>query len=308
MRLRICSRLMTASLGAALTLCSAAYQPVFAQFGGGGFGGTGFGGGGLGGTGLGNTGFGGGGFGGGGFGQSGFGQSSFGQPSFGQQGFGQQGFGQQGFGQQGGIGGGQGGAGGRTIPGQFGGLGVSGAGILPNYLTQPLPGGVGGAAVFGIGPSANAGVGGGGGTGGIGGLGGGLGGLGLGGIGGLGGLGGGLGRNQFGRGAQGQGQGQGKGTFRAAVRPDIPKDRTRTANISTQLQTRLSRVPLPERLKGTRVSYEGGDVVLRGTVASEADKRMMERLIQLEPGVNSVRNELAVAQPTLEQIPGSSSR
>lgn len=300
MRFRYCSRLMAASMAAALTLCSAVYQPVCAQFGGGG---TGFGGTGFGGSGFGNTGFGG-----GGFGQSGFGQQGFGQQSFGQQGFGQQGFGQQGFGQQGGFGGGQGGAGGRTIPGQFGGLGVSGAGILPNYLTQPLPGGIGGPTVFGIGPSSNAGGGVGGGTGGLGGLGGGLGGLGLGGIGSLGGLGGGLGRNQFGRGAQGQGQGQGKGTFRAAVRPDIPMNRARTANISAQLQTRLSRMPLPERLKGTQVAIEGGEVVLRGTVANEADKRMMERLIQLEPGVNSVRNELAVAQPTLEQIPGSSNR
>jgi len=165
--------------------------------------------------------------------------------------------------------------------------------------------------VFGIGPSSGAG-GGFGGTGGFGGVGGvggfGGGGLGLGGIGGLGGLGGGFGRNQFGRGAQGQGQGQGKGTFRPAVRPDIAVSRDRIPNVSNQLQTRLASVPLPDRLKGTRVAMENGQVVLRGTVASESDKRMMERLVLLEPGVNSVRNELDVAQPKLERIPAAASR
>jgi len=106
-------------------------------------------------------------------------------------------------------------------------------------------------------------------------------------------LGGGLGRNQMGRGNQAQG---GKGNFRAAVRPDIPLSNQRTPNIAGQIQNRLSRVPLPERLRGAQVSVEDGQVVLRGTVSSEADKRMMERLMQLEPGVESVRNELAVSQ------------
>ena len=165
-----------------------------------------------------------------------------------------------------------------------------------------MPGGVGGAAVFGIGPSSNAG-GGGLGGGALGGLGGGLGGLGgggLGGIGGLGGLGGGLGRNQAGRGNQAQG---GKGSFRATVRPDIAVDPQRVGNLSGQLQNRMSRVPLPERFRGAKVSIEDGQVVLRGHVSNEADKRMMERLIQLEPGVNSVRNELNVAPPRAEQTP-----
>jgi hypothetical protein len=169
-----------------------------------------------------------------------------------------------------------------------------------------LPGGIGGAAVFGIGPSSN--TGGGGLGGGIGGLGGGLGGLGgggLGGIGGLGGLGGGLGRNQAGRGNQGQGA---KGSFRATVRPDIAVDSQRVGNLSGQLQNRMSRVPLPERLRGAKVSIEDGQVVLRGNVSNEADKRMMERLIQLEPGVNSVRNELDVAPPRAEQTPVGTAR
>lgn len=115
----------------------------------------------------------------------------------------------------------------------------------------------------------------------------------------MGGLGGGLGRNQLGRGNQGQAQG--KGTFRAAVRPDIQIREERVSDISAQLQTRLTRVPLPERLRSAEVSVEDGQVVLRGTVASEADKRMMERLLQLEPGVDSVRNELAVGQPKPER-------
>jgi osmotically-inducible protein OsmY len=127
---------------------------------------------------------------------------------------------------------------------------------------------------------------------------------GLGGIGGLGGLAGGLGRNRLG----GNNQNQSKSTFRAAVRPDVVSSQERRPNVSSQLQQRLSRVPLPERLRGVRATYEDGNVVLRGSVATEADKRMMERLVQLEPGVDSVRNEVAVQQPTLEQIQANPNR
>ncbi len=37
---------------------------------------------------------------------------------------------------------------------------------------------------------------------------------------------------------------------------------------------------------------DGRTAVLRGNVASQADERMMQRLVSLEPGVSTVRSEL----------------
>ena len=45
---------------------------------------------------------------------------------------------------------------------------------------------------------------------------------------------------------------------------------------------------------GASVKVDGETVVLRGTVASEADRRIAERMVMLEPGVRQVRNELTV--------------
>ena len=46
--------------------------------------------------------------------------------------------------------------------------------------------------------------------------------------------------------------------------------------------------------RNIRVAVEGPAVVLRGTVASEQDRRVAEALIRLTPGVFDVRNELEV--------------
>jgi hypothetical protein len=47
--------------------------------------------------------------------------------------------------------------------------------------------------------------------------------------------------------------------------------------------------------RGIRVAVDGPAVVLRGTVATEYDRRLAEALIRLSPGVYAVRNELEVA-------------
>jgi hypothetical protein len=280
-------------------------QECFGQFTGGmtggGFGGSGggFGGGGLGGGGFGggNTGFGGGGFGGGGGGFGG-----------------------------GGIGGGTNTS---NFPGTFGGPGVTGQNFIGNLNTRPITASTTtGSSAFGVGASgggsgsafgANAfggttgGFGGGGfGGGGLGGLGGGLGGLGglggglggLGGIGGLGGLGGINNRNRAG-GFGAQGNQQGKKTIRATVKPDFVLPAGSVPAVTSRIEERISRSPIQDRLRNLDIRVVGGEVTLRGNVATEADKRLMERLMKLEPGVDSVRNELTVvASPIqLESVP-----
>lgn len=219
----------------------------------------------------------------------------------------------------GGLGGtGTGGAGMSTsnYPGTFGGPGVTGQMILQNLNTQPITaaGGAGGSA-FGTGVSgsafgSNAFSGGASTQGGMnaggmnmGGMG--MGGMGLGGVGGLGrgGMGlGGFGAGNFGMGMMG-GNAQGRKPIRASVRPEIEMSARGAADLSARTTSRFTNLPAAQKFPNVNASYENGSVVLRGSVATEKDKKMMERLMKLEPGVDSVRNELLVQGPTLEQIP-----
>ncbi len=197
--------------------------------------------------------------------------------------------------------------------GGFGGPGVSGVALVEYSKTNVLSqfnnsstGGTGGTGGTGLGGSTTGGLGGMG-TGGFGGMGmSGIGGMGMGGIGGLGGIGGmrglggigglgglgGLGGNRNLGGARGGTQ---SGQIRAVVRPDAELQKSVKTATSEALQTRLTSLPLPERLRSINASVDAGVVVLQGTVSSDADKRLAERLLLLEPGVHSVRNEILVA-------------
>jgi hypothetical protein len=64
---------------------------------------------------------------------------------------------------------------------------------------------------------------------------------------------------------------------------------------------------LPEKFRGVSAVYDKGEVVLRGVVSTEADKRLVGRLMKLEPGVDSIRNDITVqgvssSESTAEQI------
>lgn len=229
-----------------------------------------------------------------------------------------------------------GGAGAQSrLPGSFGGLGVTGTPLLeysrinaaaqfgiPSQSGAPAGGAqAGGAAGLGgtgaanspFGANAFGGATGGTGLGGVGGLGGGIGGLGggfggglggLGGIGGLGGLGGSRNRNQLGGGRNANGNGQ----IRAVVRPDIEFNQaTRNESFNT-IPERMARLPLPERLRNISATIESGVVVLRGSVLTESDKRMVEKLVMLEPGVNQVQNEVSVQTKPAESIGATPNR
>ncbi len=215
------------------------------------------------------------------------------------------------------------------LPGSFGGPGVTGSSRLELTTTNPIfssgssvsgststsgttgaAGGLGATALGGQTATGNAfganafsntgglGATGGLGGGGLGGLGGGLGGRGIGGLGGLGGIGGG----GLGGGGLGNSSAQAKKQIRPIVKPDIEIERASSASIATNAQQRLTRLQLPKKLKGVTSSVEGETVVLRGQVATEADKRMVERLLKLEPGIDSVRNEVTVQASSLERI------
>jgi len=96
-------------------------------------------------------------------------------------------------------------------------------------------------------------------------------------------------------GATGQAGGQqGRKPIRATVRPDFKPTPGSVPSVSTRLQERMSRSPIQDRMRGVNVSLSGGQITLRGNVATDADKRLMERMMLLEPGISSVKNELIV--------------
>jgi osmotically-inducible protein OsmY len=73
----------------------------------------------------------------------------------------------------------------------------------------------------------------------------------------------------------------------------------------TGFAVRLNKIPGLSQLGPIQASLEGRTAVLRGTVASEADRQLAEGLAMLEPEVLAVRNELVVGSPgtTGEALP-----
>jgi len=74
---------------------------------------------------------------------------------------------------------------------------------------------------------------------------------------------------------------------------------------------RLTKIAGLSRLGPIQATLEGRTAVLRGTVASEADRQLAEGLARLEPEVMAVRNELVVGNPgnsgtTVEALPPAS--
>jgi len=142
---------------------------------------------------------------------------------------------------------------------------------------------------------------------GLGGLGGGM--MGMGGMGGMGGLGGmgGMGRmgafgnmfgNQFG---MNQGMNQGGGASKLRIPTKIgfaaPTTPAVTTARSQRFATRIPKIPSFKGVSGLSVQMAGETAVIRGTVQSEEQKELVERLAKLEPGISEVQNELEVVAP-----------
>lgn len=77
------------------------------------------------------------------------------------------------------------------------------------------------------------------------------------------------------------------------------------AAFNTSFSQRLSKIPAMSQGGQVEVGLVGRTAILRGTVASESDRQLAEMLVQLEPEVLQVQNELVVEQPaaTLESLP-----
>ncbi|MBW8884181.1 MAG: BON domain-containing protein [Planctomycetia bacterium] len=73
-----------------------------------------------------------------------------------------------------------------------------------------------------------------------------------------------------------------------------------------KLQNTITKVPGLTKLGPIEATLEGTTAVLRGRVATEADRQLADGLARLEPGIVAVRNELVVgsaAATTTEPLP-----
>jgi len=73
------------------------------------------------------------------------------------------------------------------------------------------------------------------------------------------------------------------------------------AAVQSNLQRRLTRYQSLRSLGPVEISVEGRTAILRGTVASAKERALAELLVQLEPGISTVQNDLTV-KPAAERI------
>lgn len=102
---------------------------------------------------------------------------------------------------------------------------------------------------------------------------------------------------------------QPQGALRVPLKLGFTPTPVVSSAFSAQTTARLQKLPALKNQRGVNVAMEGSTVVLRGEVASEADRELAEGLMMLEPAVSAVRNELVVrsAPPAPEALPAPSS-
>jgi hypothetical protein len=101
--------------------------------------------------------------------------------------------------------------------------------------------------------------------------------------------------NQFGMMNQQQSNQRGKANLRIPMRIGFRVPVAQMAARSQQFATRVPKIPGFAQVRGLSVEMDGETAILRGTVESEEQRELMERMAKLEPGISAVRNELLVA-------------
>jgi len=87
------------------------------------------------------------------------------------------------------------------------------------------------------------------------------------------------------------------------LRVDFDFSPQATMEVSDQLTRRLQTALLRTGTSRIEVSVAGGEAILRGEVASARDRKLAELLVGFEPGIASVRNQLAVRPAGLPAPP-----
>jgi DNA phosphorothioation-dependent restriction protein DptG len=74
--------------------------------------------------------------------------------------------------------------------------------------------------------------------------------------------------------------------------------------LTNTIQTRMNDILASRGIAGPQVTMEGDIAVLTGVAADESQRLLFEKLVSLEAGVRGVRNEMTVAAPTTDELPG----
>jgi len=106
-----------------------------------------------------------------------------------------------------------------------------------------------------------------------------------------------------------QGGTQSQSQIRIPLRLGFQPPAVAAPRFNVNFSERLAKTPSFQRVGRINVSLEGRTAVLRGTVASEADRQLAASLARLEPEVLAVQNELVVGsgETTGEILPPASS-
>ncbi len=104
------------------------------------------------------------------------------------------------------------------------------------------------------------------------------------------------GMNQFGMMNQQQNQ-RGRQQLRVPMRIGFTSAPAQMSARSKQFATRVPKLPALKTVRDLTVEMDGETAILRGTVDSEDQRLLVERMAKLEPGISEVQNELQVVPP-----------
>jgi hypothetical protein len=88
---------------------------------------------------------------------------------------------------------------------------------------------------------------------------------------------------------------------RVQLRVAFDYDQPTPSVVARDLGERLERVLAEHHVNQPEVIIEGRTAILRGTAANESQRLVLEKLVQLEPGVSAVVNQMAIATDTATQ-------
>lgn len=115
---------------------------------------------------------------------------------------------------------------------------------------------------------------------------------------------------------QGRGSGntsrRGRGDIRTTISVAFDFPKRPPATLGTDVAARIARIGAIKALSSVGIVVDRGTATLRGVVATDHDRQLIDRLVRLEPGVWKVKNELVVAQSPaaaerfpLEEVPAA---
>ena len=116
------------------------------------------------------------------------------------------------------------------------------------------------------------------------------------------------GQNQFGMGNYGGAFGNQNNQKRqliTAVRTDFEVPVRAAVTLSSSLNRQLQETRGIHRLSPIQTTLQGRTLVLKGAVATEHEKALVEKMMLLEPGIDKVQNDLTVGKPD-SAVPKSS--